>query len=171
MTDALPPERLDQIRGREQHATRGPWTWDGYRVPALSGRGGEAGVYEYDVDVLSAEHHGECGCRSACTLELTVSPFDADFIAHARDDIRVLLAEVDRLTAALAAGPAGVGTPLAQVREHYGELTESLAGPAIVPGNLAWFDSAVATHDTELTARVLASARPTGPVCEPWNVD
>lgn len=171
MSDALTPEHLAQIRSREQHATRGPWTWDSGRVPILCGRGGDPGAYEYPVDVLCAEHHGECGCRSACTLELTVSPFDADFIAHARDDVRALIAEVDRLTAALAAGPAGVGTPMAKVREHYGELTESLAGPSIVPGNLAWFDAALATHDAELTERVLAAGRPTTPVCDPWNND
>ena len=31
---------------------------------------------------------------------------------------------------------------LAQVRQHYAELSETVGGPKIVSGNLAWFDAA-----------------------------
>lgn len=90
-------ERIEEIRRREENATRGPWTWDGHRVPTLSGRAGDPDIYEYDTEVIEASHHGECGCRSACTLELEVGPGDRSFIANAREDIPFLLAEVERL--------------------------------------------------------------------------
>lgn len=48
---------------------------------------------------------------------------------------------------------------LASVREHYGEMTESLAGPDIVPGNLAHFDRAVAAHDVEVAAQTVEALR------------
>lgn len=50
--------------------------------------------------------------------------------------------------------PAGdENTPtIESIREHYGELTESLAGPAIVPGNLDHFDRALAAHDSQVAA-------------------
>lgn len=50
---------------------------------------------------------------------------------------------------------------IASVREHYGEMTESLAGPDIVPGNLQHFDRALAAHDTKVaqqTVEVLRAA-------------
>ena len=102
MTDQPTIPDLEVIRRRAEGATPGPWTWDGHRVPTLIGRAGDPAVYSYDVEVIEADHDGECGCRSACTLHLRVRPQDADFIAHAREDITVLLAEVDRLRAALA---------------------------------------------------------------------
>lgn len=85
-------DRLAQIEARAQAATEGPWTWDAHRVPTLSGRAGDPATYAYDVEVVEAEHSGECGCRSACTLDLHVSPDDAEFIAHARTDVPALTA-------------------------------------------------------------------------------
>lgn len=89
--------RLAQIEARLVEATRGPWTWDGRRVPTLEGRGGDPETYEYAVDVLIADHSGECGCRSACELELAVSYADAQLIANAPTDLADLVAEVRRL--------------------------------------------------------------------------
>lgn len=48
---------------------------------------------------------------------------------------------------------------LASVREHYGEMTEGLGGPAIVPGNLAHFDRAVAIHDVEVATQTVETLR------------
>ena len=93
-------DRIEEIRQREENATRGPWAWDGHRVPTLSGRAGDPDIYEYDTEVIEASHSGECACRSLCTLELEIGPWDRMFIANARDDIPFLLAEVERLTAA-----------------------------------------------------------------------
>ena len=73
--------------------TRGPWTWDDHRVPSLTGRGGSPETFEYESDVLEADHNGECGCRSACNLELNVNDEDKSLIALAPEAV----AEVVRL--------------------------------------------------------------------------
>lgn len=96
---------IDHARLRElaEKATRGPWRWTDHRVPDLVGRGGDPDIYEYDTEVIEAEHHGECGCRSACELNLAVGPFDAEFIAAADPQtVLALLDERDRLRNALA---------------------------------------------------------------------
>lgn len=94
---------LEAIEARVSAATGGPWTWDGRRVPTLSGVGGEAGVYTYEAEVLEARHNGGCGCRVECYLDLDVSPADAAFIAAARTDVVTLLAHVRTLLAENAA--------------------------------------------------------------------
>ena len=81
--------RLDDDERAAKEATRGPWKWDDYRVPTLEGRAGTPGEYEWDTEVIEASHSGECGCRSACTLELTVSDADREHIAR-HDPARVL---------------------------------------------------------------------------------
>ncbi|MGN7186976.1 hypothetical protein [Microbacterium enclense] len=98
MTDAEQPFDLDALETTARAATCGPWTWDDRLVPSLGGMAGEPGVYEYRKPVLEAEHWGECGCRSACTLELNVAPEDRAHIASASPD--VVLALVARLRAA-----------------------------------------------------------------------
>lgn len=94
MTDVV-----EQAKAALEGVTCGPWKWTDHRVPDLMGRAGEPGVYEYDVEVLEAGHQGECGCRSACTLELAVGNADRAFIAAARDLVPELVAEVERLRA------------------------------------------------------------------------
>lgn len=86
--------QIAQITARAGAATRQPWTWEDHRVPNLMGRGGDPDTYEYDVNVIEFTHSGECGCRSACQLELTISDSDKDFIAHARADIVALLDKI-----------------------------------------------------------------------------
>ena len=83
--------RLDEDEAVARAATRGPWTWKEYRgdLPYLTGRGGAPGGYEYETEVVEAEHFGECGCRSACHLELKVSERDRAHIAR-HDPARVL---------------------------------------------------------------------------------
>lgn len=55
---------------------------------------------------------------------------------------------------------SGEYTPtLASVREHYGEMTESLAGQDIVESNLTHFDRALAVHDTEVAQRTVEVLR------------
>lgn len=65
-------ERIEEIRKRAAASTRGPW---------------EVGYDDYDSDTTL--YIGE--------VEATVGRFDAEFIAHAREDIPALLAEVERL--------------------------------------------------------------------------
>ena len=84
---------LDAIKARAEAATEGPWTWSGSEAPVLGGYAGTS--YRYSEEVIEAEHHGECGCRSLCQLELTVGKADGEFIAHARQDIPALLAALE----------------------------------------------------------------------------
>ena len=80
---------LDVLHAMTSAATRGPWHWEPYRAgtPVLIGRAGEPGVYGYDVEILEADHFGECGCRSACTLELKVSDADKAYLATVSPDV------------------------------------------------------------------------------------
>ena len=92
-------KRLDDIKARAEAATDGPWKWDNRRVPTLNGMAGSRDVYRYETEVIEADHNGECGCRSACQLDLTVGPADAEFIAHARTDVPALVAAVEAVLA------------------------------------------------------------------------
>ena len=87
--------RLSDIKARAEAATEGPWEWTQYRVPTLEGWKGDPATYRWQTEVLEADHNGECGCRSACQLELTVLPPDAEFIAHSRTDVPALVAAVE----------------------------------------------------------------------------
>lgn len=89
---------IDALAATATAATRGPWTWTDHRVPDLVGRAGETGAYEWDHEVIGASHSGECGCRSACTLELAISDDDKAYIAAASPD--VVLALLERLRVA-----------------------------------------------------------------------
>lgn len=79
----MTPEQLAEIKAREQSATPGPWTVDGLYVKA-------AGVHLADMEWL-AETDAEWAQMSA----------DAQFVAHTRQDVPALLAEVERLRAEL----------------------------------------------------------------------
>ncbi len=75
--------RLAAIRARVEAATEGPWeacTWDAMERPHVS--------------TANQHNHGH---------DLPFTPSDAEFIAHAREDVPALLDEVERLTAALEA--------------------------------------------------------------------
>lgn len=99
MGDASMSELVDRAKASLEGVTPGPWKWSDYRVPDLMGRAGDPESYEYDTEVLEAEHGGECGCRSSCTLELNVKKEDREFIATARQLVPELIAEVERLQA------------------------------------------------------------------------
>lgn len=88
---------LQEIKEREARADKGPWKWanNSYNDPT--------GYYSYegavllngdDVEVLSAtEASGPDSSGGGCPPELANSLF----IAHAREDIPALIAEVERL--------------------------------------------------------------------------
>jgi hypothetical protein len=104
-------DALAAIRERAEAATEGPWVWDTHRVPTLSGRV-VSPDYTYDTEVLEANHSGECGCRSACELELDVKPHDAEFIAHARTDVPALVGALEAVLDLVAEWGSGLTSPL-----------------------------------------------------------
>ncbi|WP_269304889.1 ead/Ea22-like family protein [Aeromicrobium sp. HA] len=91
---------LTELREVAEAATPGPWTWHEYRrsgdpLPYLVGRGGDPEFYVYDAEVIEPDHDGECGCRSACRLELRVRDVDQSHIATF--DPPTVLALLDRV--------------------------------------------------------------------------
>jgi hypothetical protein len=82
----MTPEELAEIKARCEKATPGPWCWWGDR---FSGRGiGQGDEYEFGIQVV-------------VYLKGVSTDENADFIAHSRTDIPALVAEVERLRAAL----------------------------------------------------------------------
>lgn len=88
---------LDLLYDIANNATGRGWRWNQYKygVPDLVATTGDPDLYEYETEVIEADHWGECGCRSACTLELKIAPQDAEFIAATGPDI--VLALIQRI--------------------------------------------------------------------------
>ena len=91
--EPMTEERIAEIRGREKAATQGPW---------------EAGKDDFTKNIIEAvkdrgtiivqrRDDPNMFWNSIIPLKQTFS--DADFIAHAREDIPALLDEVERLRA------------------------------------------------------------------------
>ena len=87
---------LDTIRERADAATPGPWkvTWDGENDP--DGAWSAEWPWLIRQDIYP-------GKSVANLAEVEASTEDAEFIAHARTDIPVLLAHIDALEASLSA--------------------------------------------------------------------
>lgn len=83
---AMEPGRLEEIRAREKAATEGPWEWNA-----------DEGCFESVAATTYVHEHG------GYERDFAQSTEDMDFIAHAREDIPALLAEVERLRAENAA--------------------------------------------------------------------
>ena len=89
-------DRLTEIKAREAAATKGPWRGvkDGIVSEAVLARAEAAGE-SFDPDIVVTD----CGYYPPRYA-------DAAFIAHAREDVPWLVAEVERLRAELAAKEA-----------------------------------------------------------------
>ncbi|UYZ12187.1 hypothetical protein A6764_00045 [Brevibacillus sp. WF146] len=86
--NGITPEELTAIRERAEKATPGPWLWSGAKV--LNGKYMfvPQGSYLADTLITFGDTYENGG-------------YDAEFIAHAREDIPRLLAEIERLRTAL----------------------------------------------------------------------
>lgn len=94
MTEPLTPERLAEITARADAATEGPWLKDELRDGSLI-------VCVERVQVSVSD--GEARLFGALIFEAGhATPRDVEFVAHARQDVPALLAEVDRLNARVA---------------------------------------------------------------------
>lgn len=90
---------LDALRRLSEAATPGPWRWayPGSDSPVLMGTKGDES-YSFETEVIEAEHYGECGCRSACHLTVTMDDGDACLIPAMRNALPWLLDQAARVT-------------------------------------------------------------------------
>lgn len=115
----LPDDRFAEVRARAEAATEGPWCTDGWEIYTGT---------EYLP--WASTWIGET-CRASDTEGACA---DAAFIAAARSDVPVLLAEVDRLRAERHS----TNEELSSAVERVAELEKQLA--AAVESPLAWAD-------------------------------
>lgn len=144
----MTPEQLAEIQKRADAATPGPWhrvgpPWNRYLPFVIAGdTDPHVGRFVCDLDSDPADEPDEPGNEVA----------DAEFIAHAREDVPALVAEVKRLTAERDADRAEIvqlcqeRLQLVAERDAARAEMEKLADP---PGDLpndrdgmavAWFD-------------------------------
>lgn len=129
--EPITPERLAEIRERCENATPGPWgvgneTTIGLGVEQLSsGRFRCAATIAEVTDELDREDFAaENG------VEVAHAEDDAFFIAHARQDVEDLLAEVDRLLTRVDHLKAEFAVQAAEM----GDLLDELAAHKAVNG-------------------------------------
>ena len=97
-------ERADAI---QEGVTRGPWkieSWAEGRIFSIVGRGGDPEFYEYDTEVMEAEHYGECGCRSSCELSKRFVIESRTLIPELNQTLKDVL-EAVRVSAACGTSP------------------------------------------------------------------
>lgn len=92
MTDPMTQERLDAIKARCEAATLGPW----YVEYEMDGPFAEPQCIQGPENVTTY-HDAYNDYRVSAVVEMAEA--DLEFIAHARQDIPDLLAEVERLRA------------------------------------------------------------------------
>jgi len=114
--DAMPqpitPERLAEIREREQAAIEGPWASDGAEIYRTFG--GDICIDHWVGETLVIEND-------------ELSNANASFIAHARQDIPALLAELDRVRAERDAFADRVDTLTAVAKSNKRHVQEMYA--------------------------------------------
>lgn len=99
MTAPLSDERLAGIRERERKATKGPWTVGNGEVIGLGIEQTSRGSFTYEAQLARVLDLFEREEENVGDRHLGSREADAQFIAHAREDVPALLAEVDRLRA------------------------------------------------------------------------
>jgi len=87
--------RLDEIREREEKATRGPWRQCGADGPKCQCC--QIWSTRADIPVALALRYTDEAYTGGEGCTLLKAQSNADFIAHAREDIPWLLAEIKRL--------------------------------------------------------------------------
>lgn len=108
MTSPLTAQQLDEIQARANAATKGPWGFydgDNYADVAADMQVTSPGSYNYREKIARLEDENywddaahEDDDESRASEQMAAN---AAFIAHAREDVPALLAEVRRLTAEL----------------------------------------------------------------------
>jgi hypothetical protein len=109
MTDRLTTQQLDEIAARADAATRGPWGFydgDNYADVAADLEQTSRGSYSYRQKIaqLEDENYWDDPAHEDHDEERAPEQMAANaaFIAHAREDVPALLAEIRRLQTELA---------------------------------------------------------------------
>lgn len=112
------PDALDltEIRRRVEGATPGPWQKCGEHRGGCICRQVWSTRADCLVAVGIAAEDEDYTCGDGLTIEAAQA--NADFIAHAREDIPLLLAEIDRLSRS----PSGTAAPVAELRAAFEHL-------------------------------------------------
>ena len=87
----LTPERLREIKERCERATPGPWIVSPNRHKAKDGS--QWGIIEARIRTVT----GGIVAHTICTWDGDNGRANAEFAAHAREDVPVLVAEVEQL--------------------------------------------------------------------------
>lgn len=93
---------IEAIRARIEAATPGPWEWNKSRF-----YNGYSGITGKDNAEVLFPNHCNDGDDGAAWFEDFPNDADRDFIAHAREDIPTLIAEIERLQAERNKGCVG----------------------------------------------------------------
>lgn len=104
-TEVLTQEQLEAIRKRAEAAFNGPW----HLEERWSGLTSVVGRYPFEID-------GTFGVADCLRNQ------DAEFIAHAREDIPALLAEVERLQDVIERAYKQSG----EIRGRYGDYLDNV---------------------------------------------
>lgn len=98
MSGRLTEADLAAIEACERAATKGPWIWGGN-----SANGMPALLTAHKPLTIEARYYGaDCVLSAGWMADINGKEADQVFIAHARQDIPALLAEVRRLRKAIA---------------------------------------------------------------------
>jgi hypothetical protein len=136
MADPITPERLAEIRNRTHNATPGPWGVGNRTEIALDVKQDGPGCFSYTVKLATVieddDRQDDVYYLNPQTQPRTVASAEGDalFIAHARQDVEDLLAEVDRLKAELAEMESAAAVWAARLAELRSKAETRLAGLA-----------------------------------------
>lgn len=144
------------IRARVEAATPGPWTWE--PVGEMDNGWCLGVVWDADDQPLTGRILPGSGevIDSVCENVGASHFHDAEFIAYARTDVPALLAELDRLTTALAAERARVAAGLALAEAWAREAAAGRTG-----NGHALLVQTYDGHARELRAALTTAAAPT----------
>lgn len=129
-------ERLDAIQAREAKATAGPWAIDG---PAQCGPSDTLVVYPVE--------------DGGTLAYVQPSWDDAEFIAHARQDVPALLAEVERLRALTTVDDDTVG----RATRAFGAATAQVSSVPLGMSEDMFIDSVGLQHQHAIRAALDAA--------------
>jgi hypothetical protein len=105
MSTPLSEQQIAEIKARADKATPGPWGIGNKTTIGLGIENMGGGAYNYDAELaeICPDFDRAFDLRGRNEeIKVASAEDDAEFVAHARQDVPALLAEVERLKAELA---------------------------------------------------------------------